>query len=319
MDGAYFGFRHLKAILDKTEFIRGDLREVQTDEAFRERLLKDCECVIHLAAISNDPSADLDVELTDEINCKATEHLALAAKERGMKFIFSSSCAVYGSNEKMVDENGALGPVTTYARSKVKAEKTLLSLSDKNWSPVILRNGTLFGLSGRMRFDLVVNIFSLYSVLYREIKVFGDGLYWRPFLHVADCARAFVHFAEREKCRYPLYNISHHNLQICDLVPIFQRLSPNLKVTHVKIESTEERNYKVLTQRAKDEGFNTRIEIEFGSEEMIDALVSGVIRKPEALYYRNAKWMEELIQDGKLEKKKSRFPIRKNLKKEIEH
>ena len=211
----------------------------------------------------------------------------------------------------MVDERGALGPVTTYARSKVKAEKTLLSLCDKNWSPVILRNGTLFGLSGRMRFDLVVNIFSLYSVLYHEIKVFGDGLYWRPFLHVADCARAFVHFVEREKCRYPIYNIAHQNLQICDLVPLFQKLSPDLKVTHVKTEGADERNYKVLNQRAKDEGFNTRIEIEFGAEEMMDAIVAGVIRKPEALYYRNAKWMEELMQNERLKKKMARSPFRK--------
>ncbi len=306
LDDGYFGLKHLKTLRSKIEIVHGDLRQLRTDRKLRDELLENCDCIIHLAAISNDPSADLNTALTDEINCSATENLARFAKERGIKFVFSSSCSVYGSSEQEVDEEGALGPVTTYARSKVKAEQSLLALTDRDWSPIILRNGTLFGLSPRMRFDLVLNIFALCSVLYNEVKVFGDGQYWRPFLHVADCARAFIFFAERDRCKTQIYNIAHENLRVCDLVPIFQRLKPQLQTTLVKMDQKDERSYRVATGKLKDEGFRMQIQVPAGAEEMMDALVRGLIPKPESIFYQNAKWMAELMENGKLKKKTAR-------------
>src|SRR5204862_2150136 len=122
----------------------------------------------------------------------------------------------YGVAPGEVDENGAVNPLTAYARSKVNSDRFLLSLATEKWRPVILRNGTLFGYSPRMRFDLVVNIFAFMSTLYNEVKIFGDGLQWRPFLHVSDCARAFAHFAERSENEHIVYNIAHENLRVID-------------------------------------------------------------------------------------------------------
>lgn len=171
-------------------------------------------------------------------------------------------------------------------------------MADASWTPTILRNGTLFGHSPRMRFDLVVNIFSLHAALYREIKVFGDGRQWRPFLHVSDCARAFIHFMEHVSPGHTSYNIAHENLRVIDLVDVFQELAPGLTVTHVPTPDIDRRNYRASTRRMHEAGFSPRIGVEIGSEEMVDAIVSGLVPDPESVFYRNAKWLKELTQIG---------------------
>ena len=178
------------------EVIREDIRRFTEDPRESSRVLDGIQCVIHLAAISNDLSAELDPALTDKVNFRATQALADAAKARGVRFIFSSSCSVYGEAPDEIDEEGHVLPCTAYAHSKVHSDCYLNAIATSGWRPVVLRNGTLFGYSPRMRFDLVVNIFAFMSTFYNEVKVFGDGQQWRPFLHVSDCARAFIHFAE---------------------------------------------------------------------------------------------------------------------------
>jgi len=298
LDLGYFGLGHLRALRPTVQVIREDLRALTGDPVQLHSLLSNCNCVIHLAAVSNDPSAELNPELTNEVNFQVTQILAEKAKEMGVKFLFSSSCSVYGEAEGEVDEDGAVAPLTTYAISKIKAEQVLKELADACWSPIILRNGTLFGYSQRMRFDLVVNIFSLYSALHNEIKIFGDGQHWRPFLHVGDCARAFVYFAEKNEARYLCYNIAHENLRVVDLAEIFKRLNPSLASTHLETPDEDRRDYRVSTARMKEEGFRTRIDVEMGAEEMIEAIISGLIPDPESIFYRNAKWLKELSQIG---------------------
>lgn len=298
VDVGYFGIGHLRALRPAVEVLRLDLREIIADPALCQTLLDGCECVIHLAAISNDPSAELNPELTESVNFHTTQVLARAARERGLRFLFSSSCSVYGAAEGDITEDGTVSPLTTYAVSKVKAEQDLYALADASWSPILLRNGTLFGYSPRMRFDLVVNIFSLHSTLSNELKIFGDGQQWRPFLHVNDCARAFVFFAEQPSLRYQCYNIAHENLRVTDVAAVFQRLNPSLRVMHLALPEADQRNYRVSTRRMRDTGFRTRVDIAMGAEEMIDAIVSGLIPDPESIYYRNAKWLKELTQIG---------------------
>ncbi len=298
LDVGYFGVGHLRALRPPVELVREDIRRVGLDADFRRQLLEGCEGIVHLAAVSNDPSAELNPALTEEINFQATRVLAEEARQRGIRFIFSSSCSVYGEAPGEIDEEGKVNPLTVYAISKIKAEKALLELSTTSWSPVILRNGTLFGYSPRMRFDLVVNIFSLYSALHNEIRIFGDGQHWRPFLHVSDCARAFIHFVEKTERRYPCYNIAHENKRVIDLAEIFQRLNPRLKVVKLSVSDHDLRNYRVSVRRMQEEGFRTRVDLEMGAEEMIDAIVSGLIPDPESIYYRNAKWLKELTQIG---------------------
>ncbi len=298
VDLGYFGLGHLKMLMPAIDLRREDLRGIVHDVAFGRELLRDADCVVHLAAISNDPSAELHPELTEQVNVDVTLRLAELARERGARFLFSSSCSIYGEAEGEIDESGALHPLTVYARSKVAAEEGLADLADATWTPIVLRNGTLFGHSARMRFDLVVNIFSLHAALYREIKVFGDGLQWRPFLHVSDCARAFIHFMEQPGSGHACYNIANENLRVVDLVEVFRDLVPRLTVTHLATPDVDRRNYRASTWRMREAGFAPRISVEIGGEEMVDAITSGVVPDPESVFYRNAKWLKELTQIG---------------------
>jgi nucleoside-diphosphate-sugar epimerase len=298
LDIGYFGLGHMQGLRPSVEVVREDIRLVNSRPDYCDEVLDGCDCVIHLAAISNDPSAELQPELTREVNYLATVALAKAAKRRGVKFLFSSSCSVYGEAQGLLDETGPKNPLTVYAISKVQSEEALEELADENWRPVILRNGTLFGYSTRMRFDLVINIFSLYGTLYNEIKIFGEGLQWRPFLHVSDCAKAFIFFAEKERSKYLHYNVSHRNYRVIDVARVFEELKPGLKVAYVPTADADNRDYSVSTARLAEEGFQTAIDIAPGAEEIMDSIVNGTIRDPESVFYRNAKWLKELTHLG---------------------
>lgn len=298
LDIGYFGVDHLRALRPTVEIVREDIRSVLADKALLDAFLKGIDVIVHLAAISNDPSAELNPRLTEEVNFEATRDLATAAKDRGIRFIFSSSCSVYGEAPSEVTETGTTNPLTVYARSKVESDDFLLSIADANWRPAILRNGTLFGYSPRMRFDLVINIFSYCSSLYNEVRVFGDGQQWRPFLHVADCARAFIHFVENPGHQHLMYNIANQNLRVIDLIEVFQSINPQCKPVFVKLDNPDNRNYHVSTKRMKDEGIAPRVDVTSGAEEIVEAIVTGRIADPEAIYYRNAKWLKELTELG---------------------
>jgi nucleoside-diphosphate-sugar epimerase len=298
VDVGYFGISHLRSLRPGIELIREDIRRFCDDRDECARVLDGIDCVIHLAAISNDPSAELNPGLTEQINFKATQALAEAAKARGIKFLFSSSCSVYGEAPGEVDEEGTVNPLTAYAHSKVNSDRFLASIATPTWRPVSLRNGTLYGHSSRMRFDLVINIFAFMSTLYNEVRIFGDGLQWRPFLHIADCARAFIHFAEAPESEHLVYNIAHENLRVIDLVEIFRRINPQVQVKYVETADKDLRNYHASTARMKAAGFEPRMNVLLGAEEIVDAIVTGVISDPESIFYRNAKWMKELTQFG---------------------
>src|SRR5215831_5350027 len=140
VDIGYFGLGHLRGLNPGVQMIRDDLRRIGEDGEFRDRILDGCDCVIHLAAISNDPSADLHPQLTDEVNFHSTLNLAKAAKNKGIRFLFSSSCSVYGNAGGELAEDGLVNPLTVYAASKVRSEHSLFELADNHWRPVILRN-----------------------------------------------------------------------------------------------------------------------------------------------------------------------------------
>jgi nucleoside-diphosphate-sugar epimerase len=298
LDVGYFGMGHLRNHLPSVEILRDDVRRVIADKGFADELLAGVDCVIHLAAISNDPSAELQPELTSEVNYAATCALAAAARARGIRFLFSSSCSVYGASDQVIDEKGPTAPLTVYAVSKVQAEQYLESIADETWAPIVLRNGTLFGFSPRMRFDLVVNIFSLHSTLYNEIRIFGAGAHWRPFLHVADCARAFIHFAELKAPRHIRYNIANQNLRVVDVAGLFEQLNPGLRVSRVELPQDDVRNYRVDCTRAQADGYCAHISIGDGAAQVCEAIVSGAIPDPESIFYRNAKWLSELTHIG---------------------
>ena len=298
VDMGYFGLGHMRSLRVPVELIREDVCRAASDSRIAAQWLDGCDAVIHLAAISNDPSAELNPDLTERVNVRATIALAEAARERGLRFVFSSSCSVYGEAEGEIDEDGVVNPLTTYAVTKVQAERALRDMAGDGWSPVILRNGTLFGYSPRMRFDLVINIFALYSTLYNEIKVFAGGEHWRPFLHVSDCARAFVFCTEQREVRHLCYNVAHENLRVVDVAEIFRTLNPNLRVVDLEGMEADRRDYRVSTCRLNNEGFVTRVNAGTGAESMMEAIISGLIPDPESIFYRNAKWLKELTHIG---------------------
>jgi nucleoside-diphosphate-sugar epimerase len=191
--GFYKGSYYLGELVSVNEQSR-DIRDLTEDD------LAGFDAVIHLAGLSNDPLSDFRPELTDEINYQATVHLARLAKEAGVKrFLFASSCSVYGaSDDALLDEQAVFNPVTPYAVSKAESEEELTAMADQNFSPTFLRASTVYGLSPQIRFDLVINNLAAWAYATGKVQLKSDGLAWRPVVHVEDIAGAYLAVLEAD-------------------------------------------------------------------------------------------------------------------------
>jgi nucleoside-diphosphate-sugar epimerase len=187
LDTGYFEECTLTPVRGEVPSARKDIRDLEPTD------LQGFDAVVHLAALSNDPLGNLSEAWTEEINLDASVRLAELAKAAGLtRFLFSSSCIMYGMSEAaVVSEDSPLDPKTAYARSKVRAEQAISALAGDGFSPTFLRNGTVYGLSPRMRFDTVFNDLMGSAVANRKVVVYSDGSPWRPVVHVQDVARAF--------------------------------------------------------------------------------------------------------------------------------
>lgn len=221
LDTGYFAECQLVPDQLSVPAIWKDIRELEPED------LVGFDAVIHLAALSNDPIGNLNPEWTEDINVRGAVRLAKAAKAAGVKrFLFSSSCIMYGMAEtEVVTESSPLEPKTDYARSKVKYEQTLSRLADEAFSPTFLRNGTVYGLSPRMRFDTVLNNLMGSAITTGKVVLYGDGKPWRPLIHVEDVARAFrrVLEAPREAIHNQAFNngenrMNHRTIELAELV-----------------------------------------------------------------------------------------------------
>jgi nucleoside-diphosphate-sugar epimerase len=165
-----------------------DIRDVEPED------LKGVDAICHLAGLSNDPLGDLDPELTHEINHKASVRLAEMAKTEGInRFVFSSSCSCYGAaGDELITEDAPFNPVTPYGQSKVWTERDVSTLADDDFSPTFLRNATAYGVSARLRFDLVLNNLTAWAFTTGKIMMKSDGSPWRPIVHIRDIALAFI-------------------------------------------------------------------------------------------------------------------------------
>jgi nucleoside-diphosphate-sugar epimerase len=212
--------------------------------------LEGFDAVIHLAALSNDPIGSLNDSWTEEINFRASVRLATLARAAGVKrFLFSSSCIMYGISElAVVDETAPLDPQTEYARSKVRAERAISQLADASFSPTFLRNGTIYGMSPRMRFDTVFNNLIGSAVATQRIVVHGDGTPWRPVVHVSDVARAFITVLEaaREEVHNQAFNTgaAELNCQVGDLARIAAETVPGCDVVVLGEAAADRRTYQ---------------------------------------------------------------------------
>jgi nucleoside-diphosphate-sugar epimerase len=222
-----------------------DIRKIEAPD------LDGCDCVMHLAAISNDPMGELNAQLTFDINRDASIRLATTAKRAGVpRFLFAGSCSIYGKGEKLdLDENDPLNPLTAYARSKIETEQAVSKLADASFTPVYLRNATAYGHSPMLRIDLVVNNLLASAMAYGEIRIQSDGSPWRPLIHCRDIARAFAAFAQapREVVRGHAINVggNRENYQVRDVGDQVQRLIPTARVVYTGEVGADPRNYRV--------------------------------------------------------------------------
>ena len=236
------------------------------------------DAVVHLAAISNDAMGILNPELTWKVNYKGTIHVAQCAKEAGVpRFLFSSSCSVYGkSDEKPIDEAGALAPVSVYAETKVKSEETLGELADSKFSPVYLRNATAYGTSPRLRLDLVLNHLLASGYTTGTIKVLTDGTPWRPLIHCRDIARAFVHFmkAPVDLIHDRAFNIGalKETYQVRDVARVVKHLMPECALSFAEGATSDPRDYKVDFTRLSSAfpDFKLKYTLMSGATELLD-------------------------------------------------
>src|SRR6266446_4160993 len=229
----------------------GDVRALRKD--LRDLVPKDVEgfdAIVHLAALSNDPIGNLNDTWTEDINFHASVKLAELAKAAGVgRFLFSSSCIMYGaSNTEVVTEESPLDPKTEYARSKVKAELAIAKLAAPGFSPIFLRNGTIYGVSPRMRFDTVFNDLLGSAVTTGKVIVYSDGKPWRPVIHVQDVARMFQAVLEApiEKVHNQAFNAGANSLnhQIIELANIAVNTVPGCKLEVIARTSADQRTYK---------------------------------------------------------------------------
>ncbi len=225
--------------------IRKDIRDATIDD------VKGFDGIIHLAGLSNDPLGDLNPQLTYEINHLASVRLATLAKEAGVpRFIFSSSCSNYGAGgEDLLNEESAFHPVTPYGISKVKVEQDVSKLASKTFSPTFLRNATAFGVSPRLRFDLVLNNLVAWAFTTGKVFIKSDGTPWRPIVHIADISRAFIAVldAPREVVHNVAFNVARNedNYRIRELADIVKETVPNCTIEYAKDAGPDKRCYRV--------------------------------------------------------------------------
>ncbi len=276
--------------------LQADFRQVdKVVEAMR-----DVDAVIHLGALVGDPACALDEDLTVEINVMATRMIAEVAKGSGVeRFIFASTCSVYGASQEKLDERSALNPVSLYARSKIASEKVLLKMAGDGpdgFAPVILRFGTIYGLSGRTRFDLVVNLLTAKAVVEKKITIFG-GDQWRPFLHVDDAAQALLQVLEAPLplVRSGIFNVgsNEQNYTIQQVGEIIHRLVPDAELIEAP-SGDDPRNYRVDFSKIRNMlGFQPQRRLEDGARQVIQAIDSGKVKDYQDARYSNVKFLTE--------------------------
>ncbi|HET9717865.1 MAG TPA: SDR family oxidoreductase [Pseudolabrys sp.] len=305
LDTDYFLSCELVPELAHVPTLRRDLREVTAKD------LVGFDAIIHLAALSNDPIGNLNSDWTQEINGDGTIRLAGLAKQAGVpRFIFSSSCIMYGMSEALdVDENSPLAPQTEYARSKVEAEMALRQLADDRFSPTFCRNGTIYGLSPRMRFDTVLNNLMGSAFTTRRVVIHSDGTPWRPVVHVKDVARAFqaVLEAPLEIIHNQAFNIGADelNYQISELGQTAAETVPGCELKFVPEPGADQRTYKANFAKFKRSfpAFRFQWTARKGAEELYAAFerIGLTTEQFTDKRFTRLRWLRHLLENGFLD------------------
>jgi nucleoside-diphosphate-sugar epimerase len=309
VDRFFFGQETLKDFFanPKVSIVQKDIRDLTEADMVGHQVVCD------LACLSNDPAGEIDPALTYAINRDGRIHVASTAKRAGVnKYIISSSCSVYGQGrEPQLTEKSATNPISVYAKSTLEAEQQNLSIADKNFSVTSLRNATVFGLSNRMRFDLVVNLMTLTAFQKGRIIVMGGGKQWRPLVHLSDVSNAFqlIINSSIDKVNQEVFNIGLNNFQIKNLAYLVREELPiNIEID-VAPDDADKRDYNVVFEKARNKlNFIPKVSVVDGIREIYSALKNGSVdtgpKTVTVSWYRNIldakRLLDEVILDGRV-------------------
>jgi nucleoside-diphosphate-sugar epimerase len=282
------------------EIIEGDIRNIETVN----HAIRDSGSVILLAAVVGDPASKARPEQTVETNFLAAQVVASSAKLAGVdKFIYASTCSVYGVGSNILDEEAPLNPVSLYAKTKISSEESIMGIANSSFKPVIMRMSTLFGWSPRMRFDLVVNTMTMTAFTEGSINVFG-GNQWRPLLSLPDAAEAYLKVLQSEQSAGRIYNVGseEQNYVITDVAQLvangIKEASGKEIPVNIQGDSVDARDYRVSFKKIQSElGFTVSHSISSSAAEIWGKLESKEIKDPKQKVYYNHYFdsSEELI------------------------
>jgi nucleoside-diphosphate-sugar epimerase len=281
-----------------------DVRDVTKED------LKGFDAIVHLAALSNDPLGDINPDLTYDINHKASVRIAEMAREVGVKrFLFASSCSMYGkAGDDVLDETADFNPVTAYAKSKVYVERDVAPMASDSFSPVFLRNSTAYGVSPRIRFDLVINNLTAWAHTTGKILLKSDGTPWRPLVHIEDITQAVVCAlkADREVIHNLSVNVgsNEENHQMRDLAQFVKEVVPNCEIEIADGAGPDERCYRASFDKIHRvfPEFQTKWTAKMGVEQCYQSYVKHGLNREEyeGVKYKRIAHIMNLIEEGKL-------------------
>jgi len=306
LDICYVAHRNFATGIRSHPLIKKDIRDVRPPD------LEGFDAIIHLAALSNDPMGELNPDITDAVNHKASVSIAKFARDVGVKrFLYSSSCSIYGAGKSdLLDENATFNPLTAYARSKVDAERDISDLATGDFSPVFLRNGTAFGLSPRMRFDLVLNNLTGWGYTTGKVTLLSDGTAWRPLVHVRDISLAMIAClkAPRELIHNQAFNvgIQNANYQIRSIAEEVTKVIPDSAVTFAEGIETDNRNYNVIFDKIHTvlgDYFSPSWDIKDGIDEVYHAcrIAKLTYEEFEGPEYMTIKGLKKILSEDKID------------------
>jgi nucleoside-diphosphate-sugar epimerase len=275
------------------EVVHGDFRHVESVV----EAMQGVDTVIHLGAIVGDPACSLDESLTIDVNLTATRMIGELAKAQGVeRFVFASTCSVYGACDEILDERSVVRPISLYGQTKLASERVLFKMANERFKPTIVRFATIYGLSGRTRFDLVVNLLAAKAKLEGKITVNG-GAQWRPFVHVDDAAAAVARIIEvpKEIVAGEIFNVGS-NEQNYTITQIGELVHEQVVAAELLINETDtdRRNYRVNFSKLRNHlGFEPKWTVEQGIQQVLEAIANGEVQDYREAKYSNVKFLTE--------------------------